>query len=116
MGDALRKTTNILPILIIGFYRKWISPLFPPVCRFHPSCSAYGLEAFRTHPVHIATWLTLRRILRCNPFNPGGFDPVPPPGQLRVDPDSLPDLETLLAADENSDTSTTVEQTGSKLG
>ena len=75
---TLRKITNAIPILVIQFYRRFISPLFPPVCRFHPSCSAYGLEAFRTHGFFKALVLTCWRILRCNPFNAGGFDPVPP--------------------------------------
>jgi hypothetical protein len=52
----------------------------PPACRFHPSCSAYGLEAFQTHPFHRALVLTVWRIMRCNPFNAGGYDPVPPRG------------------------------------
>ncbi len=78
MMQKLKKITNYLPILVIQGYRRFISPLFPPVCRFHPSCSAYGLEAFRSHGFFTALRLTCWRILRCNPFNPGGFDPVPP--------------------------------------
>lgn len=75
----ISKIVNFLPILMIRLYRKCISPLFPPSCRFHPSCSAYGLEAFQKHPFHRALWLTVWRIMRCNPFNPGGYDPVPEP-------------------------------------
>ncbi len=74
---VLRKITNFIPLLGIRFYRKFLSPLLPPSCRFHPSCSAYGLEAFKIHPFFKAVWLTCYRILRCNPFNPGGYDPVP---------------------------------------
>lgn len=74
-----RRITNAIPILLIKFYRLCISPLFPPVCRFEPSCSAYGLQAFQKYPLHRAIVLTVWRILRCNPFNPGGFDPVPDP-------------------------------------
>jgi putative membrane protein insertion efficiency factor len=59
-------------------YRRWISPALPARCRFYPSCSAYALEAVATHGairgVGLATW----RLLRCHPFHPGGFDPVPP--------------------------------------
>ena len=77
----LRDITNALPILFIRFYRRFISPMFPPSCRFEPSCSAYGLEAYRRHGFPRATWLTVWRILRCNPFHPGGFDPVPAPGE-----------------------------------
>lgn len=62
---------------LILFYKKCISPLLPPVCRFHPSCSSYALEAYRTLGIFRASYLTAWRILRCNPFNPGGFDPVP---------------------------------------
>ncbi len=62
---------------LILFYKKFISPLFPPVCRFYPSCSSYALEAYRTHGFFRASYLTVWRICRCNPFNPGGHDPVP---------------------------------------
>lgn len=84
MKHSFRKITNTVPILIIKFYRRFISRLFPPSCRFHPSCSTYGLEAFQKHPLHKAIWLTCWRIVRCNPLNPGGFDPVPPPGSSRA--------------------------------
>ena len=66
-----------LPYLLIQGYRRLLSPLLPATCRFYPSCSAYGAEAFRTHGFLRGTWLTLRRILRCHPWHPGGFDPVP---------------------------------------
>jgi len=62
---------------VVRFYRRWISPLLLPRCRFYPSCSAYSLEALETHGSVRGCWLSLRRVLRCNPFNPGGFDPVP---------------------------------------
>ncbi len=63
---------------LIRFYRFWISPLFPPCCRFTPTCSQYGLEAIRVHGLFKGSLLTAWRIFRCNPFNPGGWDPVPP--------------------------------------
>ena len=63
---------------LIGGYRRFISPLLAPRCRFAPSCSAYALEAVREHGASRGTWLAVRRIGRCHPFNPGGFDPVPP--------------------------------------
>ncbi|MBQ7398494.1 MAG: membrane protein insertion efficiency factor YidD [Clostridia bacterium] len=71
-----------LCIWLIRFYQRFISPLKGrPTCRFTPSCSAYGLEAFRKRGFFVGAFLTVRRILRCNPFNPGGYDPVPEKGQ-----------------------------------
>ena len=67
-----------VPYLLILAYRRVLSPWLPPVCRFHPSCSAYGAEAFRTHGLWRGAWLTLRRVTRCHPWHPGGIDPVPP--------------------------------------
>ncbi len=62
----------------IRLYRLLVSPLLPRVCRFHPSCSAYALEALETHGPLTGPYLAARRILRCHPFHPGGLDPVPP--------------------------------------
>ena len=62
----------------IRFYRKFISPLKPPTCRFYPSCSQYALEAIEVHGPVRGLYLAVRRILKCHPFHPGGFDPVPP--------------------------------------
>ncbi|MBQ8908566.1 MAG: membrane protein insertion efficiency factor YidD [Clostridia bacterium] len=64
-------------LALIRFYRKRISPLKPPCCRFTPSCSAYALEAFQKRGFLVAFFLTVWRILRCNPFCRGGYDPVP---------------------------------------
>ena len=63
--------------LLIQFYRKWISPLKPPTCRFYPSCSQYALEAIETHGVAKGVWLSVKRICKCHPFHPGGVDHVP---------------------------------------
>ncbi len=64
--------------LPIRLYRRLLSPLLPPgICRFHPSCSLYALEALRRHGGLKGAWLTLRRLLKCQPFHPGGPDPVP---------------------------------------
>ncbi|WP_313235484.1 membrane protein insertion efficiency factor YidD [Sporosarcina ureae] len=65
-------------IRLIRFYQKFISPLSPPSCRFHPTCSHYGMEAIETHGVLKGSWLAVMRILKCHPFHKGGFDPVPP--------------------------------------
>jgi putative membrane protein insertion efficiency factor len=62
---------------IIRFYQRWISPLTPPSCRFYPTCSHYGVEAFSRHGVLKGMWLTVVRILKCHPFHPGGVDLVP---------------------------------------
>lgn len=62
---------------LIRFYQKYISPLSAPSCRFHPTCSHYGLEAIETHGAVKGSWLAVSRILKCHPFHKGGFDPVP---------------------------------------
>lgn len=68
-----------LLMLPIKAYRIVLSPMLGPTCRFVPSCSAYALEALRVHGALRGSWLTVRRIGRCHPFHPGGYDPVPPP-------------------------------------
>ncbi|MBO7447375.1 membrane protein insertion efficiency factor YidD [bacterium] len=66
-----------LMIALVKFYRSCISPMLPRCCRFTPTCSQYALEALRKHGLIKGSGLTVWRILRCNPFNPGGYDPVP---------------------------------------
>jgi putative membrane protein insertion efficiency factor len=73
-------------LLLIGIYRRFISPMLGPRCRFEPSCSAYALEAVRVHGALRGSWLAVRRIGRCHPFNRGGFDPVPPRHAGRLTP------------------------------
>lgn len=63
---------------LIRVYRALISPLFPPVCRYQPTCSQYAIEAIARFGPFKGSWLAVRRILRCHPFTPGGYDPVPP--------------------------------------
>lgn len=65
-------------IAALTAYKRFISPLLPPACRFEPSCSEYMREAVERHGVWRGVWLGVRRLARCHPFNPGGFDPVPP--------------------------------------
>ena len=67
-------------IWLVRLYRKFISPLKPPCCRFTPTCSAYAIEAFTKRGFFIGLILTIGRICRCNPFFKGGYDPVPEKG------------------------------------
>lgn len=65
-------------IKLIRFYRKHISPHFPPMCRYYPTCSAYAVEALEVHGAFKGSLLTIKRLLTCNQLFPGGYDPVPP--------------------------------------
>ncbi|MCI7541296.1 MAG: membrane protein insertion efficiency factor YidD [Veillonellaceae bacterium] len=64
-------------LLLIRFYRAAISPLFPPSCRYVPTCSAYAMEAIEKYGAWRGGWMAVKRILRCHPFHKGGYDPVP---------------------------------------
>lgn len=74
--------TRVL-ILLVRAYQVVLSPLFRGCCRFEPSCSNYAIEALRVHGAWKGTILTARRLLRCRPFGPSGYDPVPPKGCWR---------------------------------
>ncbi|NLJ83279.1 MAG: membrane protein insertion efficiency factor YidD [Halanaerobiaceae bacterium] len=63
-------------IYLIKFYQKFISPLFPGSCRFYPTCSAYSIQAIEKYGALKGTYLSIKRIIRCNPLNSGGYDPV----------------------------------------
>ncbi len=67
---------KFLVISLIKFYQKAISPMFPHTCRFYPTCSNYSIEAISKYGVIKGGLMSLWRVLRCNPFNPGGYDPV----------------------------------------
>ncbi|WP_212718607.1 MULTISPECIES: membrane protein insertion efficiency factor YidD [unclassified Synechocystis] len=73
-----------LLLTLIKIYRILISPLFPPSCRFQPTCSQYALDAMEIHGVWRGSYLALKRILRCHPLHPGGYDPVPNPDQEKA--------------------------------
>ncbi len=73
-------------LALISAYRLLLSPLLGANCRFYPTCSMYAAEAIQTHGALRGTWLTLKRILKCHPWHPGGFDPVPPPQGGRRSP------------------------------
>lgn len=66
-----------LLLKLIRFYRKYLSPVRPPCCRFVPTCSEYAMQAITKYGALKGSWLALRRLLRCHPFHKGGYDPVP---------------------------------------
>ncbi|GAA3292414.1 membrane protein insertion efficiency factor YidD [Arthrobacter citreus] len=103
-----RGVWNLPRYLLMGLlmaYRKTISPLYGPVCRFFPSCSAYALEAVTVHGAVRGTWLAARRLVRCHPWNDGGVDHVPP-GHRIWDQEKVPRIIVLnhpvIPADEDS--------------
>lgn len=74
----MRNPVKLLVVWFLRAYRFLISPLYGQVCRYHPSCSAYALEAVESHGVIRGSYLTVRRLGRCHPWSRGGYDPVPP--------------------------------------
>ncbi|MBL4585231.1 MAG: membrane protein insertion efficiency factor YidD [Pseudomonadales bacterium] len=79
------KTTAIQ---LIKGYRYFISPMLAPRCRFHPSCSEYAMTSFQDHHFFAALFLSIKRLLKCNPFHCGGYDPVPPSIKQKSSADS----------------------------
>jgi putative membrane protein insertion efficiency factor len=65
-----------LLLTILRTYKRWISPMLPSACRFHPTCSEYTMDAVQKHGALRGMWMGVRRLLRCHPFHEGGFDPV----------------------------------------
>lgn len=74
-----------LAVAMLRGYKRWFSPLLPRACRFSPTCSEYGQIALKSHGLIVGTWLTLGRLLRCQPLGRGGID-LPPPAARKVEP------------------------------
>ncbi len=87
--DACRQAPARALVALIRVYQRFVSPALPVVtlgacaCRFTPSCSHYAVEAVRTHGAFTGTWLAVRRLIKCTPLHPGGYDPVPPRKSVR---------------------------------
>ncbi len=75
---------------VIGLYRRFISPLLPPACRFYPTCSEYAVEAFKRKNTLTAIRMTVVRLAKCHPFHPGGYDPVDPDTEDAIGEASCP--------------------------
>lgn len=73
----VRRVALMIMLSLIRFYQNCISPFTPPSCRFTPTCSQYAIEALRKYGPWKGLWLTIKRILRCNPWGGSGYDPVP---------------------------------------
>ena len=79
VGRAVDAALVGLGLVILAIYKKGISPWLAPACRFYPTCSEYAAGCLKQHGFLRGTWLTVRRLGRCHPFNAGGLDPVPEP-------------------------------------
>ncbi|MCL1817552.1 MAG: membrane protein insertion efficiency factor YidD [Spirochaetaceae bacterium] len=77
MKDFGVRCARYVFIAVIWIYRAAVSPLFPPSCRYHPTCSAYALEAIEKYGPFTGGLIGLKRIMRCHPWKPGGYDPLP---------------------------------------
>ena len=90
----MRSPVAMLLSLPVRFYRRVISPLKPPTCRFDPTCSSYALDALRVHGAVKGSWLTVRRLCRCHPFCAPGHDPVPEKKATRLPSQKAATAET----------------------
>jgi putative membrane protein insertion efficiency factor len=95
--SILRRLPVLVLMTLVRGYQVFVSPLLGQTCRFYPSCSAYAIEALRVHGAGRGTWLTVRRLARCHPWNPGGVDLVPRAERAPHTPDS-PATTSLPAA------------------
>lgn len=77
MIEWIDRIVRAVAVFLIRVYQYAISPLFPPSCRYTPTCSQYAVEAISKYGILKGSYLAVRRILRCHPFHPGGYDPVP---------------------------------------
>lgn len=77
ISETVKKAGGFLGILLIRFYQLFISPFFPPSCRYTPTCSQYGMEAMKKYGFIKGSLLTIKRISRCHPGGGSGYDPVP---------------------------------------
>jgi hypothetical protein len=84
MAPTLVQLPRTVLITGVRAYQRFISPALPPACRFTPSCSAYAATALERYGAVQGTWMALRRLARCHPWNPGGHDPVPDRNQRQV--------------------------------
>lgn len=73
----LKDAPRTVVLVLVRFYRSYVSPLFPPTCRYVPTCSEYAMIALQKYGFIKGSWLAIRRICRCHPWHPGGYDPVP---------------------------------------
>lgn len=95
IGALIWHVPQLVLISILKLYRKAVSPVYGQVCRFFPSCSAYALEAITVHGAVKGTWLAVRRVARCHPWNDGGVDHVPAGKKQWSDPADAPEIVVL---------------------
>ena len=84
MPARLVELPRTVLVTLVRAYQRFLSPVLPPACRFTPSCSAYAVTALERYGAARGTWMALRRLARCHPWNPGGYDPVPERNQRQV--------------------------------